>query len=114
MKNFIRITVLLLFGLLLGCVAIGSNEGGKVTDEQARLEKVGSWINSWDAGRGIDYQGDVTRDSQFRTKQKVYRQDECIGAIVNGVCHGSILPKSGYRPTCYGQMLSGRCTGPMF
>lgn len=45
--------------------------------------------------------------------QKVYRADECIGAIVNGVCHGSVIPK-GYTPTCYGTMLNGQCTGPMF
>ncbi|MFK0572225.1 hypothetical protein [Endozoicomonas sp.] len=45
---------------------------------------------------------------------KVYRADECIGAIVNGVCHGSILPKSANHPTCHGQMINGQCTGPMF
>jgi hypothetical protein len=47
--------------------------------------------------------------------QTVYSPSECIGAVVMGVCHGSILPD--YRqphPTCYGQMLNGICTGPMF
>jgi len=46
--------------------------------------------------------------------QPVYSADECIGAIVNGVCHGTILPKSAYHPTCHGTMLNGQCTGPMF
>lgn len=51
---------------------------------------------------------------QSGTGQKVYSADECIGAIVNGVCHGSILPKSGYQKTCHGTMINGQCTGPMF
>ena len=46
--------------------------------------------------------------------QKVYSADECVGAVVNGVCHGTIIPKPGYQKTCYGEMLFGRCTGPMF
>lgn len=46
--------------------------------------------------------------------QKVYRADECIGAIVNGQCHGSIIPKTANQPVCYGTMINGRCTGPMF
>ena len=47
--------------------------------------------------------------------QPVYSRRECIGAIVNGQCFGSILPDySRPHPTCYGQMLNGMCTGPMF
>ena len=46
--------------------------------------------------------------------QKVYSTDECVGAVVNGVCHGTIIPKTGYHKTCYGEMISGICTGPMF
>lgn len=45
---------------------------------------------------------------------KVYSADECIGAVVNEVCHGSIIPKSGYHKTCHGTMINGQCTGPMF
>jgi hypothetical protein len=55
--------------------------------------------------------GRPTRRTEYST---VYSPDECIGAIVNGVCHGSILPKSAYHRTCYGEMLNGQCTGPMF
>jgi hypothetical protein len=47
--------------------------------------------------------------------QTIYSPNECIGAVVNGQCHGSILPDySRPHPTCYGQMLNGMCTGPMF
>jgi len=47
--------------------------------------------------------------------QTVYSPSECIGAVVMGVCHGSILPDySRPHPSCYGQMLNGICTGPMF
>ena len=46
--------------------------------------------------------------------QTVYDEDECIGPVVNNRCHGSILPKGGYRKKCYGEWLGGQCTGPMF
>ena len=46
--------------------------------------------------------------------QTVYNEDECIGPVVNNRCHGSILPKGGYRKKCYGEWLGGQCTGPMF
>lgn len=46
--------------------------------------------------------------------RRVYSPDQCIGAIVNGVCHGSIMPDGGNHPTCHGEMLGGICTGPMF
>jgi len=44
----------------------------------------------------------------------VYKADECVGPIVNGVCHGGVIPKSAWQTKCYGQMLNGECTGPMF
>jgi len=44
----------------------------------------------------------------------VYTPDECVGAVVAGKCHGSITPKKAYRKKCYGQMVHGKCTGPMF
>ena len=50
----------------------------------------------------------------FSAGQTVYSSRECIGAVVMGVCHGAILPQSANHPTCYGQMLNGICTGPMF
>jgi len=44
----------------------------------------------------------------------VYDADECVGPIIMGECKGTIVPKSAYRKRCYGEMLNGRCTGPMF
>lgn len=44
----------------------------------------------------------------------VYTPDECVGAVVAGKCHGSVIPKNAYRKKCYGQMVHGQCTGPMF
>ncbi|HEX4183965.1 MAG TPA: hypothetical protein VHY34_11975 [Caulobacteraceae bacterium] len=45
---------------------------------------------------------------------RVYNESQCIGAVVNGQCHGSIMPDAAYHPTCHGEMLNGMCTGPMF
>lgn len=43
----------------------------------------------------------------------VYQASECIGAVVAGVCHGSVVP-DGVPQRCYGQMINGQCTGPQF
>ena len=53
-------------------------------------------------------------NSNTSNGKTVYRADECIGSIVNGVCHGTILPKQAVHKKCHGQMLNGKCTGPMF
>jgi hypothetical protein len=45
--------------------------------------------------------------------QPEYRAQDCIGAVVNGVCHGSTSAEQP-QATCYGQMLNGQCTGPQF
>lgn len=59
--------------------------------------------------------GDRMSVPNFGGGQTVYSQRECIGAVVNGQCYGSILPDySRSHQTCYGQMLNGTCTGPMF
>ena len=44
----------------------------------------------------------------------IYRADECTGPVINGKCHGSIIPKSAVPQRCYGTMLNGQCTGPQF
>jgi hypothetical protein len=48
------------------------------------------------------------------TGQPVYSPSECVGPIVAGVCHGTILPNKATHPVCHGEMLNGTCTGPMF
>ena len=45
--------------------------------------------------------------------QPVISSSDCIGAVVNGVCHGTPAPGAP-TATCYGQMVGGVCTGPMF
>jgi hypothetical protein len=45
--------------------------------------------------------------------QSVINSGDCIGAVVNGVCHGAAAPGAP-TATCYGQMVGGMCTGPMF
>jgi hypothetical protein len=45
--------------------------------------------------------------------QSVINSENCIGAVVNGVCHGMAAPGAPMA-TCYGQMIGGVCTGPMF
>jgi len=44
----------------------------------------------------------------------VYDSGACIGSVINGECNGTIQPKAGYQKRCHGQMLFGKCTGPMF
>lgn len=43
----------------------------------------------------------------------VYPKSACIGPVVNGVCQGTIQPTDPKPKRCYGEMLNGRCTGPM-
>lgn len=62
--------------------------------------------------------GSVIRRSNTSTPSvggiPVYRADECTGPVINGECHGSIIPKSAVPQRCYGTMLNGQCTGPQF
>jgi len=42
----------------------------------------------------------------------VYGASQCVGPIITGVCQGSVIGPPAAR--CYGTMLNGQCTGPMF
>jgi hypothetical protein len=64
------------------------------------------WRNSLDLPR-------QTTPIQQQYGQPVYRTQDCIGAVVNGMCHGS-TGAAQPQATCYGQMLNGQCTGPQF
>lgn len=44
----------------------------------------------------------------------VYPKSACIGPVVNGVCEGMIQSTDPKPKRCYGEMLNGRCTGPVF
>lgn len=52
----------------------------------------------------------------YDPSQPVYRASDCIGAVVNGVCHGAVTPDAQTRQPvrCYGQVINGQCTGPQF
>ena len=45
--------------------------------------------------------------------QSVINSGDCIGAVVNGMCHGRAAPGAPMA-TCHGEMIGGICTGPMF
>lgn len=44
----------------------------------------------------------------------VYPASDCIGPVIMGICHGSILPSQAVPQRCYGTMLNGSCIGPQF
>jgi len=78
----------LLFLWLTGCAELGS----RFVDPGSRFVDPGSRIDALEQGR---------------VGTPVYRADECIGAVVK------IAPPD-LKPRCYGAMLNGQCTGPMF
>jgi hypothetical protein len=72
------------------------------------------WRNSIDLPRQTTpIQQQQTTPVQQQYGQPVYRTQDCIGAVVNGMCHGS-TGAAQPQATCYGQMLNGQCTGPQF
>lgn len=106
--------VIPLFVGMTGCTAIGESLGSIQAgyDQAIRQARYNS-ANAGSLAHSTSNPVQVAPASNPAYGQKVYRADECIGAVVNGRCHGSIIPK-GYAPTCYGTMLNGQCTGPMF
>lgn len=66
------------------------------------------------ASRRIGWVGLAPSFGGFPGQSTVYSASECTGPVVNGTCHGSILPNRAYHQTCHGEMLFGQCTGPMF
>ena len=137
MKSHFKIILLLpLLGIIAGCSTIGEMAASaRATRSNIAVAYAENFCKATISNKpDTDRQADIdscTKDMYGRlmaksrtgssvypvgsstTGQKVYRADECIGAVVNGQCHGSIIPK-GYAPTCYGTMLNGQCTGPMF
>ena len=52
-------------------------------------------------------------DGGFTDENTVYDASECVGTVVAGICHGSILPNKAVHPICHGEMVNGQCTGPL-
>ncbi|MNR23776.1 hypothetical protein D3C85_1408150 [compost metagenome] len=77
------------------------------------------WRNSLDLPRqSVPMQQQQTTPLQQMQMQQqygqpVYRAQDCIGAAVNGECHGS-TGAAQPQAACYGRMLNGQCTGPQF
>lgn len=67
-----------------------------------------------DAARGYAKFYNTIAIGPGETGTPVYAAEQCIGAIVNGVCHGSIMPNGTPPQRCHGEMINGQCTGPMF
>jgi hypothetical protein len=91
-----------------GCKAQGLVEGTEAYAECLNSALL-SMLESEHASPGGGQAGSV-----YSEGQPVYSPNECTGPIVAGVCQGQILPKTANPPRCYGQMLNGDCTGPMF
>lgn len=96
--------LLLALSPLMGCAAIAQ------LDAQVRdlRQDYYDQVDSYRTVPGLD---PVQAGSRPGT---VYDASECIGAVVNGVCHGSIMPAPTYHQTCYGQMVGGICTGAQY
>jgi hypothetical protein len=68
------------------------------------------WVDSLDLPSAKENQTRV----QLEQGNAVYDAGDCIGAVVNGVCHGTINPSIQPMARCYGTMINGQCTGPMY
>ena len=55
--------------------------------------------------RPNDHLSGVTLPNQLT----MYAADQCIGAVVNSVCHGSVIGQP--IGICHGSILAGRCLG---
>jgi hypothetical protein len=62
----------------------------------------------------IQHRNSVYNGVNSNRSVTAYSADECIGPVIMGKSKGSLAPHGGYHKTCYGQMLNGQCTGPMF
>ena len=60
------------------------------------------------------YEPDEESESVQAPDRHVYDASECIGAVVNGRCHGSIIRQPRYHETCYGSWVMGKCVGAQF
>jgi len=94
--NYLVLTICLIGIVAISCSGATMTIGGG--GQSARNDRYVAPAGYDNAGDGIP----------------VYRQDECVGAVVNGECHGGIALKSAWQTKCYGDMINGQCTGPMF
>ena len=96
---------------LLALALISTTGCAELIDARRDLQQ---WRDSLELPRQTPAtQQQQTMPMQQQYGQPVYRAQDCIGAVVNGVCHGSTGAAQPLA-TCYGQMLNSQCTGPQF
>jgi hypothetical protein len=44
----------------------------------------------------------------------VYDESQCAGTFAHGLCRGQSRPRTSLEPVCHGQIIDGRCAGPIF
>ena len=91
---------LLVTALLAGCVTA---DDGSVhsTDESDAYVQLG------DTDESDPY-------VQLGDTDKMIRASDCIGAVVNGKCHGQTIDGQWNNKTCHGTILNGECIGAEF
>ncbi|MDH3388734.1 MAG: hypothetical protein OEN02_12600 [Gammaproteobacteria bacterium] len=52
------------------------------------------------------------QEYQQNYQQEYYSPGQCIGSVINGKCHGTVMGQPA--GTCHGQMLHGQCIGADF
>jgi hypothetical protein len=91
------------------CASYGFQPGSDAFAECVMAEQHRHTLLIYGGGAG----GPVPAVPQTKFGQPVISSGDCIGAVVNGVCHGTPAPGAPVA-TCHGQMVAGVCTGPMF
>ena len=44
----------------------------------------------------------------------VFDETQCAGTFAHGLCQGQSRPRTTLAPICHGQIIDGRCAGPIF
>ncbi|MFJ4393718.1 hypothetical protein [Pseudomonas sp. NPDC089396] len=107
MKTLLMLTAL---ALLSGCASVLNSEFVRwASDPHYYDRQVGASAPEQTLTPG---QGYTKAPGRAPNGQPVYDASQCIGAVVNGACHGSTIGQPVAR--CYGTMLNGQCIGPQF
>ncbi|MXZ13025.1 MAG: hypothetical protein F4Y78_03300 [Candidatus Dadabacteria bacterium] len=73
-----------------------------------------SYAEAWDSYGSDSWDSYDSELEDDRPGFPVYEESECIGPVINGVCHGGVIDTNPMRERCYGDWLMGECTGPQF
>jgi hypothetical protein len=95
------------------CASYGFQPGSDAFAECVMTEQHRHTLRIYGGGAGGPVPAVPQRDFGGQVGQPVISSADCIGTVVNGVCHGTPAPGAPVA-TCHGQMVAGVCTGPMF